>query len=293
MKLGPVHLLKDSTWQQAEDLAARLSRALADERAAREKAERELGEARKRVDELEALVRKVRVLYKQAWNEQAGSEDAAKFGVAGYVDEEQFAKTGADTCATIHDCVKIKPTDDVLEIGAGVGRVGRAMAPMCRSWTGADVSENMLSHLRKRLADLPNVRTVALSGFDLAPVPDASLDVVYSTVVMMHLDEWERYNYIKEAFRVLRPGGRLLADNFNLLSDEGWGLFEHHRSIPPLERPSHMSKSSTPQEMETYFRRAGFVDVQQRVGGLWVITYGTKPDGAGGVSTGGSAATVS
>ena len=80
---------------------------------------------------------------------------------------------------------------------------------------------------------------------------DDSIDVVYCTVVFMHLDEWDRYEYVKEAFRVLKPGGRAYFDNFNLMSEEGWAIFESHHQIS--ERPSHISKSSTPQELLKYF----------------------------------------
>ena len=142
---------------------------------------------------------------------------------------------------------------------------------------GADVSENMLGHLRRRLKHLPNVRTLAVSGYDLAGLADASVDMAYCTVVFMHLEEWERYRYVREAFRVLRPGGRLLVDNYTLVTDEGWALFEQLLAIKPLERPAQVSKSSTPQEQETYFRRAGFGEIRQELENLWVRTYGVKP----------------
>jgi len=215
--------------------------------------------------------------YKDVWNTLATTEEDAKRFVAGYTDEAELARTAEHTRQMLQTTVGIGSDDVVLEIGAGVGRVGRAVAPLCREWIGADVSENMLRHLRRRLADLPNVRTVALSGYDLAPVPSGSVDVVYCTVVFMHLDEWDRFGYVREGFRVLRPGGRMLVDNFNLASDEGWAFFEATmRDHPPRKRPPHISKASTPQELEAYFRRAGFTDVRQIESGMWIITHGLK-----------------
>lgn len=165
----------------------------------------------------------------------------------------------------------------MLEIGAGVGRVGASLAPLCRRWIGADVSRHMVAHMRRRLAHLDNVEAVEINGYDLAAVPSSSVDVVYCTVVFMHLEEWDRFNYIVEGFRVLRPGGRMLVDNINLCSDDGFAFFEVHRAFPPGRRKPSISKTSTPQEHEVYFRRAGFVDIRQVLPGPWVVTYGVKP----------------
>lgn len=218
--------------------------------------------------------------YKGTWNRLSASEDDAKLGVAGLTDEAALAASAATTVELLRSSVGIRPEDTVLEIGAGVGRVGAALAPLCRKWIGADVSRHMVAHIRRRLADLPNVEAVEISGYDLAAIPSGSVDLVYSTVVFMHLEEWDRYNYVLESFRVLRPGGRLLVDNVNLLSDEGWAIFEAHRRLKPERRTPSISKTSTPQELETYLRRAGFERIEQRDVLAWIVTYGVKPASA-------------
>lgn len=215
--------------------------------------------------------------YRGSWEAMSKTEAQAKLAISGSTEESSYRETGRQTAEQIQESVGIRADDVVLEIGAGVGRVGAVVAPLCREWIGADVSENMLRHLRRRLKGLGNVRTVALSGYDLAPILSESIDLVYATVVFMHLDEWERYGYVAEGMRVLRPGGRMYVDNFNLLSDEGWAVFERHRQISPLNRPPHISRASTPQELETYFRRAGFENIRQKQDGLWIATFGHKP----------------
>lgn len=220
-----------------------------------------------------------RAAYKAVWNAQAKSEAAAKVAVAGYTSEEELHSTAEHTIQLLRRTVGVRSTDTILEIGAGVGRVGSRLAPLCREWVGADVSENMLVHLRRRLAGHANVRAVPLNGYDLSPFADASLDVVYSTVVFMHLDEWERYRYVREAFRALRPGGRVYVDNFNLLSEEGWRVFEGVLAMDPLTRPPHASKASTPQELVAYLTRAGFAAVRSEEEGMWAIAHGVKPGG--------------
>lgn len=216
--------------------------------------------------------------YKKVWNSVSGTADMAKLAVAGSTDETQFALAAEATVNVLKSTVGIFPDDVVLEIGAGVGRVGAALAPHCRKWIGADVSENMVTHIRSRLAHRPNVEAVAVSGWDLAPFPSESVDVVYSTVVFMHLDEWERFTYVSEGLRVLRPGGRMYVDGLNLLADEGWAIFKSLiDAFSPLNRPPHISKASTPEELRTYFQRAGFVEIRQRSLGPWIMTFGVKP----------------
>ena len=80
-------------------------------------------------------------------------------------------------------------------------------------------------------ADIDNVELHEISGYDLQPIPDTSVDVVYCTVVFMHIEEWDRYNYILEAARVLKPGGRIMVDNYSLATDSGWGMFDNLRNL--------------------------------------------------------------
>ena len=164
-----------------------------------------------------------RSAYKSVWDNLSVSEDKAKMHVCGFVEEDKYRSAAEETKKNLIDTVGINPDDKVLEIGCGIGRVGMVVAPICKRWNGCDVSSNMLKHAAKRLSQFDNVNLIELSGFDLRQVPDASVDMAYCTVVFMHLDEWDRYNYVLEAYRVLRPGGRIYLDNFNLCSDEGCG----------------------------------------------------------------------
>lgn len=216
--------------------------------------------------------------YKKVWSALSTTEDQAKLHVIGVTDEAAFQATGQETLRFLQDTVGIGKEDVVLEIGCGVGRVGKIVAPLCRKWIGCDVASNMISLTAQRLKGLPNVELVEISGYNLSGVPDASVDVVYSTVVFMHLESWDRYSYISEAFRVLRPKGRIYVDNINLCSDGGWKVFETHRAFSPANRPPHMTQNSTPQEIETYLKRAGFSDVRIRTDDDWIRAAGIKPE---------------
>ena len=216
--------------------------------------------------------------YKRVWSDLSTSEEQAKLHVIGVTDEDALRATGEETLRFLQESVGIRKDDIVLEIGCGIGRVGRAVAPLCRKWIGCDVASNMLSLTAERLKDLSNVELVEISGYNLSGVADASVDVVYCTVVFMHLESWDRYDYVLEAFRVLRPNGRIYVDNINLCTDGGWKVFETHRAMSPENRPPHMTQNSTPQEIETYLKHAGFSNVRIRTDDDWIRASGVKPE---------------
>jgi ubiquinone/menaquinone biosynthesis C-methylase UbiE len=215
--------------------------------------------------------------YKKVWSALSTSEDQAKMHVIGVTEEDALQSTGEETLRFLQNSVGIGKDDVVLEIGCGIGRVGKVVAPLCRKWIGCDVASNMLSIAAERLKNIPGVELKEITGYDLSCVADASVDVVYCTVVFMHLESWDRYNYILEAFRVLRPLGRIYVDNINLCSDGGWEVFETHRAFSPANRPPHMTQNSTPQEIETYLTRAGFSQLRIRTDDDWIRASAIKP----------------
>lgn len=217
--------------------------------------------------------------YKNVWNSLSKTKTDAYLVVSGYTDEDKFHADAEDTADILRQTVGVKPEDRILEIGCGVGRVGRVLSPFVKEWIGCDVSANMLRIAGRRLLGLPNIRLQEISGYDLQPIPDASVDVVYTTVVFMHLEEWDRYNYVLEAKRVLKPGGRFYCDNVDIASATGWAVFEESRlNFSPRERPPQISKCSSQPELETFLKRAGFEQV--RVAGrldFWAYAWGVKP----------------
>src|SRR3989304_2177249 len=103
---------------------------------------------------------KSRSEYKSVWNDLSDTEDRAKMHVSGYVEEEKYLHAANETKGRLEATVGIKPDDEILEIGCGVGRVGTVLAPVCKKWTGCDVSSNMLKHAAKRLSKFKNIRVI-------------------------------------------------------------------------------------------------------------------------------------
>ena len=96
----------------------------------------------------------------------------------------------------------------MLEIGCGIGRMTARLAELFGSVIALDVSPEMLDRARDALAGRTNVRYVLGSGSDLAMVDAASVDVVFSYIVLQHVPTVAgQLEYLRETRRVLRPGG--------------------------------------------------------------------------------------
>jgi ubiquinone/menaquinone biosynthesis C-methylase UbiE len=216
--------------------------------------------------------------YKNVWNKASGTFDNAKIGVAGYTDENLFERSAHKSVKYLSEQMNITEECNVLEIGCGVGRVGKELARLCNHWTGLDACSKMISFAKDYLKGLTNITLFESNGYDLSEISSDSKDKVYCIVVFMHLDEWERYNYIKESYRILKEGGKLLVNNINLCSTDGWNLFREHCDLSPQDRPLNISKTSTSLELEEYFKRAGFSNLSTTSDeeNLWITVCGTK-----------------
>jgi peptidoglycan/LPS O-acetylase OafA/YrhL/SAM-dependent methyltransferase len=103
--------------------------------------------------------------------------------------------------------VTLLPTDTVLEIGCGLGRLTRVLAARATTVVALDVSDEMLDRARALNPELDNVRWVLGDGVSLAGIADDSVDGAVSTVVFQHVpDQSITLQYVRELGRVLRSG---------------------------------------------------------------------------------------
>ncbi len=127
----------------------------------------------------------------------------------------------ADTCGQEYEVWKrslvesfldpfLGPGVDVLEVGPGYGRWTEFMIGRSHTLTLVDVSDACIEACHKRFGDdLPEEAFLVNDGRSL-PVPDSSLDLVWSFATFVHIDEPEVAAYLAECHRVLRPGGRFV-----------------------------------------------------------------------------------
>jgi len=104
-----------------------------------------------------------------------------------------------------------QPRDHVLDLGSGTGLLTLPLAEHTERVWALDISAGMREYMRAKAdsAGLDNVRTVLASASSV-PLVDESVDLVVSNYCLHHLPAPDKDRALREAWRVLRPGGRLV-----------------------------------------------------------------------------------
>lgn len=99
----------------------------------------------------------------------------------------------------------------VLDIACGTGRFLRQLhraVPDAKLY-GIDLSPPYIAHAKKLLADVPEVALLAENA-EAMPLQDSAFDAVTSIFLFHELPRDARRNVMREALRVLKPGGRFV-----------------------------------------------------------------------------------
>lgn len=220
--------------------------------------------------------------YRTFWEQAAATPQGARAAVDGSADEETLQTTGRWTAEQVAHALLLRKSDRVLELGCGVGRIGRELAPLCGQWSGVDISDNMLKVARNRTVHLSNVEFQLLSGASLSMFPDNAFDKAYSVAVLIHLDKEDLFLYLRELARVLRPGGLLYFDVWNLAHEVGWRrwLMEVDQwAVSDQSQRKDVARNQfcVPEEVRLYTHKAGLVDLCCLVDSPWIQMIAAKP----------------
>jgi len=116
----------------------------------------------------------------------------------------------------------LSPGIAVLDIGCGIGRIERALAPQVGTITGIDVSPAMVAEARRRCRDLANAEFACCDGRDLAAFAGRRFGLVLAVDAFPYLvaaDPAIAARHIADAAGLLGPGGALAILNYSYRGD--------------------------------------------------------------------------
>ncbi len=220
--------------------------------------------------------------YATAWDNVARVRTSAFQLVDESRNEDELARSGEVLAPFLIRGLSMQRSDVVLEMGCGVARLGKEVAPHVHEYRGLDVSAEMIAIAKDRCRELSNVRFFVGNGRDMRALPDASVDKAFCHAVFIHMDKEDVYSYLVEARRVLKPGGLFYFDVWNVCHEVGWLRWQCERALYPTraQRPIHRNQFSSPGEVRAMLRKARLEPLQVAES-FYVHTVATRvPDGA-------------
>jgi SAM-dependent methyltransferase len=127
---------------------------------------------------------------------------------------EEFFETGKEEIRIVLQYLESRSlTPDlngsVLDFGCGAGRLTQALADRFHSAVGLDISEAMVA-LARTYNRFPDSCQYVCSASTTLPFADNAFGLVYSSIVLQHMESHHASKYIAEFLRVLEPEGVLV-----------------------------------------------------------------------------------
>jgi len=158
--------------------------------------------------------------------------------------------------------------DTALDFGCGVGRLTQALCRHFRRVTGIDIAASMIAQARQYNSCGSRCQYLVNQTGDLRAFAGNSFDLVYSNIVLQHMEPRYFLPYLREFIRVLKRGGALYFQLPAEPSDEGnWAC----PAVPLSCYQAELSAYSIPTVFEAGGKRVVQIRVRNTSPAVWPV----------------------
>lgn len=230
MKLGPVHIVKDSTLVALNDRIRKLKR--------------QLDEVTK--NDFRFTYQRLVENLKQTMTEDEAMSRAVGGG---------FAEVGAVEVALVRQ-LGLTNEHYLVDVGCGSGRLAKPLSEVFAGrYLGIDIVPDLVAYARK-IVQRPSWRFEVVDGLKI-PEEDARADFVCFFSVLTHLRHEESFVYLQEAKRVTRPGGRIVFSFLEFAVPAHWDILEYNLQLLNSDEVEPLNQFMSRDLVETWAKKLG------------------------------------
>lgn len=152
----------------------------------------------------------------------------------------------------------------VIDLGCGSGRLAHALgrSGVGVDYLGIDIVQSLLDYAATKSPE--HFRFVLNREYTL-PAAEGSADIASAFSVFTHLLHQEAFLYMREVWRVLRPGGVFVFSFHEFAEPAHWQIFEQTAEYQRTETKPHLDSFIERNAIELWAEKIGF-DVEGYVG---------------------------
>lgn len=180
--------------------------------------------------------------------------------------EKNFTAIGRSHLDYFIKVLGLKPSDNVLEIGSGNGRIASSLTSYLEngSYIGVDIMKPFIKWCQEAYRDYDrftfkhiNIYNKYYNKFAFKksrnfkfPFESEKFDFIYLTSVFTHMHSKDINNYLSEIGRMLKPGGIVFITYF-LINEETKKLMKEGKSMRSFKTYTEFSYTDNPKNPES------------------------------------------